>query len=134
MWAGSPGLVVMGGDSRFKSRGFESWHCILDGHFFTYFCCKKYDVCFKRPKLNKKRPRLPHFLKKTNLHDLQLGFIHRLLCRLRRLVRNTNYLHCSVWSNPSTKCATTTLLRFVRLYRTVAFSHGTTFWTVLQIR
>ena len=29
---GSPGLVVMGGDSRLKGRGFESWHRILDGH------------------------------------------------------------------------------------------------------
>ena len=32
---GSPGLVVMGGDSRFKGHGFESRHHILDGHFFT---------------------------------------------------------------------------------------------------
>ena len=30
---GSPGLVVMGRDSRSKGCGFESWHCILDGHF-----------------------------------------------------------------------------------------------------
>ena len=30
---GSPGLVVMGGDSRSKGRGFESRHRILDGHF-----------------------------------------------------------------------------------------------------
>ena len=28
---GSPGLVVMGGDSRSKGRGFESWLRILDG-------------------------------------------------------------------------------------------------------
>ena len=28
----SPGLVVMGGDSRFKGRGFESRRRILDGH------------------------------------------------------------------------------------------------------
>ena len=27
----SPGLVVMGGDSRSKGRGFESRHRILDG-------------------------------------------------------------------------------------------------------
>ena len=31
----SPGLVVMGGDSFSKGRGFESWHRILDGHFYT---------------------------------------------------------------------------------------------------
>ena len=30
----SPGLVVMGGDSRSRGRGFESWYRILDGHFF----------------------------------------------------------------------------------------------------
>ena len=29
---GSPGLVVMGGDSRPKGRGFESRRRILDGH------------------------------------------------------------------------------------------------------
>ena len=33
---GSPGLVVMGGDSFSKGPGFESQHLILDGHFFTY--------------------------------------------------------------------------------------------------
>ena len=37
---GSPGLVVMGRDSRSEGRGFESRHRILDGHFFTYICCK----------------------------------------------------------------------------------------------
>ena len=30
---GSPGLVVMGGDSHPKGRGFESRYRILDGHF-----------------------------------------------------------------------------------------------------
>ena len=30
---GSPGLVVIGGDSCSKGREFESWHRILDGHF-----------------------------------------------------------------------------------------------------
>ena len=39
-WGGSPGLVVMGGDSLSKGCGFESRHRILDGHFFTYICCK----------------------------------------------------------------------------------------------
>ena len=29
---GSPGLVVMGGGSCSKGRGFKSWHRILDGH------------------------------------------------------------------------------------------------------
>ena len=49
---GSPGLVVMGGDSRSEGRGFESRHRILDGHFFTY--CKNCNVCLKRPKINEK--------------------------------------------------------------------------------
>ena len=37
---GSPGLVVMGGDSCSKSHGFKSWHCILNGHFSHGICCK----------------------------------------------------------------------------------------------
>ena len=32
--------VVEGRDSRSEGRGFESQHRILDGHFFTYICCK----------------------------------------------------------------------------------------------
>ena len=34
---GSPGLVVMGRDSRSEGCGFESWHRILDGHFFHIY-------------------------------------------------------------------------------------------------
>ena len=37
---GSPGLVVMGGDSCAKSREFESWHHIMDGHFSHLFDIK----------------------------------------------------------------------------------------------
>ena len=37
---GSPGLVVMGGDSYSKSREFESRHHILDGHFSHVFVVK----------------------------------------------------------------------------------------------
>ena len=34
---GSPGLLVMGGDSCSKGHEIESWHRILDGHFLhTY--------------------------------------------------------------------------------------------------
>ena len=33
---GSPGLVVMGRDSRFKGREFDSRRRILDGHFHIY--------------------------------------------------------------------------------------------------
>ena len=37
---GSPGRVVIGGDSWSEGCGFESQHCTQDGHFFTYICCK----------------------------------------------------------------------------------------------
>ena len=37
---GSPGLVVMGGDSCSKGCGFKSWHCILDGHYSHIFVVK----------------------------------------------------------------------------------------------
>ena len=47
---GSPGLVVMGGDSCSKGRQFESRHRILDGHFFTFVCWKNWNVCLKRRK------------------------------------------------------------------------------------
>ena len=51
---GSPGLVVMGRDSRSCGRGFESRHHILDGHFFTYICCENCNACLKRPRINEK--------------------------------------------------------------------------------
>ena len=37
-------MLVMGGDSCFKGREFESWHCILDGHFFTYLFVVKFEI------------------------------------------------------------------------------------------
>ena len=52
----------MGRDSRPEGRGFESQHCILDGHFFTY--CKICNVCLKRPKLNEKEAGVGPFFKK----------------------------------------------------------------------
>ena len=61
---GSPGLLVMGRDSHSKGCGFESRHRILDGHFFTYICCKNCNVCLKRPKINEKEAGDGHFLKK----------------------------------------------------------------------
>ena len=36
----SPGLVVMGGDSCSKGRGFKFQHRILDGHFSHLFVVK----------------------------------------------------------------------------------------------
>ena len=38
--SGSPGLVVMGGDSCSKGREFESWHHKLDEHFSHLFVVK----------------------------------------------------------------------------------------------
>ena len=57
-----PGLVVMGRDSGSEGCGFKSWHHILDGHFFTYICCKNCNVCLKRPKINKKEAGIGPFL------------------------------------------------------------------------
>ena len=48
------GLVVMGGDSCFKGRGFKSQHCGLDGHFSHLFVLKIVMFCSKRPKINEK--------------------------------------------------------------------------------
>ena len=35
-----PGLIVMGGDSCSEGRGFESQHCIPDGHFPHFLLLK----------------------------------------------------------------------------------------------
>ena len=51
----SPGLVVMGRDLHSEGRGFESRHCILNGHFFTYICCKNCIVCLKITKNKRKK-------------------------------------------------------------------------------
>ena len=63
--------MVMGRDSRSKVHGFESWHGILDGYFFTYICCKNCNICLKRPKISKKEAGLTHFKKviKLMLHQ-----------------------------------------------------------------
>ena len=37
----------------------------MDMTFFIFICCKKCIVCLKRPKINKKRPGWPNFLKRT---------------------------------------------------------------------
>ena len=63
---GSPGLVVMGRDQHSEGRGVESRHHILDGHFFTYICCKNWIACLKRPKINEKEAGVGP-LKKTKL-------------------------------------------------------------------
>ena len=61
---GSPGLVVMGGDSCSTGRGFKSRHCILDVHFFTLICSKICnDVSLKRLKKMIKEAGVGPFLK-----------------------------------------------------------------------
>ena len=46
----SPGLVVMIGQSCLRGLEFESQHQLLEGYLFTPICC------WKRLKVNKKRP------------------------------------------------------------------------------
>ena len=52
---GSPGLVVMGGDSRTRDCGFKS-NLIMDNGwtFFTLYY-RKCNVCLKRAKISDKR-------------------------------------------------------------------------------
>ena len=63
MSGGSPCVVVMGGDSCSKGRGFKSHHHILDRHFFIFICCKNYNVGFIRRKWVEEKPGMAHFLK-----------------------------------------------------------------------
>ena len=60
---GSPGLVVMGGDSCSIGCEFKSQHHILDGIFSTFICCNICNVCLKRQKETKKKPRMVQFQK-----------------------------------------------------------------------
>ena len=46
--------MVMGGDSHSESRGFKSRQRILDGHFFTYICCKSLECLFEKTKNKRK--------------------------------------------------------------------------------
>ena len=64
----SPGLVVMGGDSRPEGCEFETQHRILDGHLFTIICCKNcIDVCLKKTENNEKEA---HFLSSSPISTL----------------------------------------------------------------
>ena len=71
--------MVMGGDSCSEGGGFESQHLILDGHCYTYTCCKNCnDVFLKRPKINDKRGLgWPNFFKKKHLLITNIGAIGR---------------------------------------------------------
>ena len=48
---GSPGQVVMGGDSYSEDHGFESQHCLLDGHFSPLFVVL-IEIFFELTKIN----------------------------------------------------------------------------------
>ena len=62
---GSPGLVVMGGDSCSKCRGFSS-----NGHFFTFICR---NVGLKRQNINKNWPGIALFLKRLRSYFVRVG-------------------------------------------------------------
>ena len=59
---GSPGLVVMRGDSCSEGREFESRHRILDGHFSNIFVVKI--VMFERTKIDEKEGEHGPFFKR----------------------------------------------------------------------
>ena len=58
--------MVMGGDSCSKGREFESWHCKMDGHFFTYIFVVKFVMCSKKTKINEKEDGVGPFFKKLH--------------------------------------------------------------------
>ena len=57
---GSPGIVVIGGDSRERGREFES----LDGLDTRWVIFSRADWCLKRPKMNGKEAGDGSFIKK----------------------------------------------------------------------
>ena len=65
--------MVMGRDTRSKGCGFKSQHHILDGHFFTYICCKNCNVCLKRPKINEKEAGVGRFFNTQGPYFAILG-------------------------------------------------------------
>ena len=70
---GSPGLVVMGGDSHSKGCGFESRCRILDGNdVFHIDLFKNCIVCLKRPKINEKEAWVGPFFRKWNCSKQRL--------------------------------------------------------------
>ena len=64
-WGGSPGLVIMGGDSCSEGPGFESQHRILDGHFSHLFAVKIVMFVWKDENKLKRGRGCP--FKKTNI-------------------------------------------------------------------
>ena len=62
--------MVMGRGSRSKGCRFESRHGILDGHFFTYYCCKNCNVCLNK----RKKVRGGPIILKVSLFNLFVNF------------------------------------------------------------
>ena len=81
---GSPGLVVKGEDSCSEGCGFESQQRM---DIFTFICCTNCNVCLKRPKINKKRPRIA-ILKK----ELDRNKYFHLKSPFRKMQRKSNEL------------------------------------------
>ena len=61
--------MVIGRDSRSKVRGFESWHRILDGHFFTSNFCKN---LFEKTENKRKEAVVGPFLRKTFIPSISI--------------------------------------------------------------
>ena len=89
----------MGRDSHSKGCGFKSRHHILDGHFFTFICCKNCNVCLKRPKINKKEAGVgPFFLKKKlRASTIVVIFYHLVFLVFIRLAREMEIILQSKW-------------------------------------
>ena len=72
----SPGLVVMGRESRSEGRGFESRHYILDGHFSHIFVVKIVMIfVWKDQNQTKNRQGLAHFYNNNHLGPILLTYL-----------------------------------------------------------
>ena len=67
---GSPGLMVMRGDSCSEGRGFKSPHCKLDGHFSHLFVVKIV-MLFEKTKINEKEAGMAHYLRTGKIERFQ---------------------------------------------------------------
>ena len=78
----SPGLVVMGRESRSEGRGFESRHYILDGHFSHIFVVKIVMIfVWKDQNQTKNRQGLAHFYNNNHLGPILLTYLLTYLLR-----------------------------------------------------
>ena len=63
----------MGGDSCSKGHEFESQHHLLDGHVFTFICCKNCNVFLKRMRGRDLKKYIYDFI-----HFIHVTFIHKM--------------------------------------------------------